>query len=348
MRQRHDCRVRSIALALLIGLAAIVSACGDDSSGETAPAANETASLERSFGTEDAKEICALSPSNCGKEPQSETDRNPVTVALHDLQRAYLEGRSDAVCARMTDEAKLQAGSMAHGTPTDCETDVERAFRLFDIPQSWLDVENPEVTFAQESEKNGVIVELPGRQRGWIPFVKEDGKWKIDNFFGGKPCGEISAADFPTITGGCKVKALGEKVRISVMTPFGAFKFADCLVSYQFRAAGDGRTWTDFFTVDGPVETGCGDVNPCEIDSTNQTAPWKGRIQQNGEDMIHTAAVCLSTCVGVFRGLLTLRLERDGDKWRGVYQDADVGASGFRFDGELGIEPDDLQLKAAG
>lgn len=364
------------ALALAVVAISIV-ACGDDSNSPD-ETARELASLTRSFGTGDAKRICELSANDCGRTPNSSLDRDPVAVAVHDLQRAFLDGDAEAVCSRVTKKAQIQAGSMAHGTPSTCSADVRRAFQLFDVGNGWQDAENPKVTAVRKSGDRAIArVAVKGRQLADVPFVKVAGKWKLDSFFGSDKeevpqfvdsaeqmpfprasgrevrvsdkrgaCSEVSAAEYPTISGGCDVQVLGEKIEMTVMTPFGSFKFGDCLVSYQMKVDASGRTRTYFFTVDGPLETGCGDVNPCANESLTETAVWKGRIERADDgQLVHRVSACLDTCVGAFVGELEIRMVPQAGRWRAEYVDADVGTSGFRLNGDLGVKPAGLELE---
>jgi hypothetical protein len=369
-------RIRLCALGAALALSVV--GCGGDSSSDQGEQTATTAQLSRSLGTEDAAEICAASSSDCGRSPKTALDRHPVAVALHDLQRAYLKGDAQGICERMTPSAQTQAGSMAHGTPTVCRDDIRRSLQLFDQGTGWEEAENPEITAIDVDGDEATATVVTGdRRSAAVPFSKGKGGWRLNAFFGvppstlpefvdgaeripfpgdasrspavvgkdGAPCKDVVTSSFPNLAGGCVITFLGNKIRMSVMTPFGAFKFDDCRVSFGLRVDSTGRTWNDYQFVDGPQGGGCGDVDVCEDEQLLDQIPWKGRIERAGADgFVHHAMVCIDTCVGVFVGELEFRLTRDGDKWRAEYVDADIGESGFRLDGTLAGKPRDFDI----
>lgn len=320
-------------------------------------------------------------------QPLPPESPHPVTTAVQDLRRAFLASDYEGICARMTAAAKREAGSAAHSEPTTCVPDVRKLFGLIEKGDGWRNRGEPRVTkLTLEGDQATATVAL-GQQLADIPFVKEGGEWKLNGFFGGPlkraesyqrrvqrtpfpaaqapsalgdttvevrnrdddACPDLSEAQFPVITGGCKFDVSSGKVPLtmSLLTIFGDFQFERCRLDYRVYADGAGRTWIDRIEVNGDVDGACGDVNAC-YSKEGAVLPWKGRLRNNGDgSFIHRIDMCLRTCVGSFTGDLVVRMAPEEDGWRAEPLNGG-GQTGFRFDGPLAVADDSLDVRATG
>jgi hypothetical protein len=307
-----------------------------------------------------------------GSQDASDADRRAVTVAAERLQRAFAAGDVHELCARMTRSAAKQAGEVVHGTPEACEPDMRRAFKVLGMA-TWVDAGRLSLHDVDVDGDNATVSMARGSQRIDVPLVRDGERWKLDSFFGTSPakvdnkpsplsaagdgvaatrasgdarkkCGDFFGP-YPTVLGGCELYLWSSGVEISILTPFGGFRFARCQVSFRLLIDGDGRTWTREITIEGGPDDGCGDVEPCEKD--DDPLPWKGRISAgSGGVLVHRVDVCLDTCIGYYEGELVTRLARRNPGWRVVAADASVGQSGFTLRGRLSTDDDSLSVRA--
>jgi hypothetical protein len=324
------------------------------------------------------------SAAGCGseEEPPPPEPRHALTQVVHRLQDRFEAEDVEGICALMARRAQTQAGKVAHATPTTCAKDVRKVLGMIDKGGGWLDADKPRVAAVREGADPTATLAV-GDWRGEVPFVREDGEWRLAGFFGadpkrferfergyprrpfppergavkvtredGAPCGPTSDAKYPRITGGCVVRVTAKSVPVHMITPFGGFKFSDCSVDYRVYVDSEGRTWTDEWEVEGTSESGCSDINPCiriypdgvRVDRL----PWKGRIVPNGDGgFTHRMDMCVRTCVGNFVGDLVLDLE-SGDAsagWR--VEQTDDGESGFLLDESMDVEGEPIEIAAA-
>lgn len=118
-----------------------------------------------------------------GGEGNGDADEQVRTVYAQ-LQSRFEARDSDGVCARISKAAKEQIGSFGHAQPTTCVRDVRQLFK-------WIKLERPGgeaaprlVDVAVEGDEAMATARLTPGADGRVPFVKEDGEWKLDNFFG--------------------------------------------------------------------------------------------------------------------------------------------------------------------
>lgn len=118
-----------------------------------------------------------------GGEENGDADKQ-VRAVYAQLQSRFEARDSDGVCARISKAAKVQIGSFGHAQPTTCVRDVRQLFK-------WIKRERPGgptaprlVGVAVEGDEAMATARLTPGAEGQVPFVKEDGKWKLDNFFG--------------------------------------------------------------------------------------------------------------------------------------------------------------------
>jgi hypothetical protein len=345
----------------------------DDEGVERAARALDSVELRDAFAV-------AVTADGIEKLPLPPEPKSPVTDAVNDLQDGFIAGRENQVCARMTKAARTQAGEMGHGDPTTCPRDVRRVVGMIGKGGGWRNEGKPRVDEVEVAgDRATATIALDDGWRADIPFTKDARRWKLAGFFGTSPahaskvgaaiqkasfpppagpgievsdgdggrCTTPSVKRYPRISGGCKLTASSrEELDMTVLTPFGDFKFDECTVEYRIFVDGAGRTWTHDFDVAGHGDA-CGDVNQC-FDEDEDLLPWRGRIRDDGHGgFIHVMDVCLFTCVGQFTGELVMRLSQDGDRWRTELADAD-GATGFRFTGPLAVRSDGLEITAAG
>jgi hypothetical protein len=328
--------------------------------------------------------VVALATSGCGDDSAERTaeDEREVGTVVRQLQRAFLADDTAAICARMTRAAQRQAGIAAHNTPTTCPKDVRGFFAMIEQGGGWRHRGEPELTgVAVDGDRATATVAVAG-WRAAVPLAREDGRWKLNSFFGAaadrppkptttgaatpaaergshevavrgaregplRPCGKVSAESFAALTGGCRIELYSRRTDLSALTVFGDFRLASCWSRQGFLVDGSGRTWTDSTTVEADIEgerSACGDVNACgEGDGVD--ASWLGRIEARPDgDLIYRSKVCFETCIGDFAGVLTQRLVRRGRDWRAETVGAGVGASGFRVDSRLDLTPDGLAI----
>ena len=311
-------------------------------------------------------------------EPLETTGRS-VAVSIDELQRAFDDDDVSGICRLLTKPAMRQAGSFAHATPTTCVRDVEKAIGLIDDSDGWEDDSAPRVieVTGDRRRRTAAVVTSDGWEAA-LPFERTAGRWRLDGFFGtspahlkraeraarekpfppahggrlevtdsaGTPCPRLTTARFPRVAGGCLMKVSSKKAPIRMLTPFGAFKFSDCSVSYDLRSDGEGRTWVGNWEVEGSRDSGCSDVNQCLVPSTFSYQPWKGRLRATGDGgYVHDMSVCLRTCAGLFVGRIVMRLARDDDGWR--LEPTTRGATGFLVDGPLQVGGDGFEVRRA-
>lgn len=310
-----------------------------------------------------------------GLPPEAE---HPAATAIDRLQRAFVDGDYDGVCAEVTRAAALQAGQAAHDEATSCKRDVRDLLEMIRDGGGWRHAGEPRVTEVEAAAgEAAAVVALDRRWRAEVPLVREGRRWRLDGLFGiskrraekvssaiadadfppverepveatdgeGDPCPGLSETAYPRVSGGCVIKLSSRIAPLRILTPFGGFDFADCAVSYRVKVDSSGRTWTDELAGDGgPDADACGDVDSCYNMSIEEFVPWRGRIYADGDDaFLHRMDMCLRTCVGVFVGKLTMRMVRDGNGWRAEPVDGG-GSSGFRFgvplraEGDLGLD----------
>jgi hypothetical protein len=292
-----------------------------------------------------------------GDDTQSE-------AAIQELQTGFSTRDMAKICERLTPSARKQAGSVAHGFPTRCKSDVRRAFGLIEEGDGFGP--EPSVTRVRRDDKHAVAtLTHKGGWRADVPLTQEDGTWKLAGFFGaapstldaieksartspfppadgqpikaldasGRPCGEFSDERYPFISGGCMLTVSSRDVPFRMLTPFGDFKFGDCSVDYRLSIASDGRTWTQLWNVAGSSITGCSDIIDCRT-PTRDWLPWKGRLSSDGKGgFLHQAQMCMRTCIGEFAGDFVTRLTHTDRGWR--IEPTDKGATGFKIDAAL-------------
>ena len=297
----------------------------------------------------------------CGDEDTSDADRRAVAQATERLQLAFAERDLPELCARMTRRASRQAGRIAYGRPRACVPDVRRAVsvigrdvweELGQLPLRAVEVDGDEATATVAFEGHEVDV----------PLARENGRWKLDSFFGtsaarldARPSSlsgkgdavtvtvaaagaRARCADFlssyPRVVGGCVMSLHSPAVDISVLTPFGHFRFALCRAGQRLAIDGSGDTWTSRVSFEGDSDGRCGDVRPCG--DRRGSLPWKGRIYARPDGgLSQRTDVCLDTGLGYYEGEVVTRLVRRGGGWQVVADYAEVGRSGFTLAGRL-------------
>lgn len=292
-----------------------------------------------------------------------------MRAAVLDLQRAYANRDWARACERMTEHAKTQAGLIAHGERDTCVRDLREAYGVI---KGGMRKGRPPEPGDVEVQGNRATATIPvAGQSSEVPLAKEGGRWRLDTFFG-TPAGETNRAatrlrtgpfpaatgepaeivspsgsscpsffeeGYPEISGGCLIKVTADEVTLSIATPFGDLRFGDCMIDFTSFVDSSGRSWTPIFDVQGKVNNGCSDVHECTGEDGGKL-PWKGRIVSTGDGRaVHRIDACFNTCIGFYAGVLSFGLERDGDRWKVIAADTQVGESGLRFDGPLQSTP---------
>jgi len=342
--------VRVMFCLVLVLCAPIAAGCGSDADGD---GYSEPAQMAPVVGQ--------------GLPPEIQ---HPVTEAIDRIQHAFEERDYKTLCALVTPRAARDAGEAAHGDATTCRRDVYRLFDLIHEGGGWRHAGAPRVTaVTEDGDRATAVVALDRRWQAQVELARRDGRWQLDGLFGtslqravavaagvpdstfpteqGKPlavangdnapCPDLSDANYPTISGGCRLRVTGKVAPLTMLTPFGDFRFDRCSIAYTIRVDSSGRTWTEDFDVVGEVESACGDVSACYDPKVNGGVPWRGRIHRERDDSyVHQMDACVRTCVGNFVGALNMQLEDGDDGWRATPIDGG-GNSGFRFDNPLSV-----------
>jgi hypothetical protein len=123
----------------------------------------------------------ALTASGCGDE--AKTPQEQVEQTFDDLRSDFADHDGEGVCGGLSASAQRAVGFLGHNRPTTCERDVRQLFK-------WIGSDRvkgapaPEMAkVAIEGSRATVTATLNGSDRGEIPFVEEDGEWKLDNVF---------------------------------------------------------------------------------------------------------------------------------------------------------------------
>jgi cytochrome c551/c552 len=108
-------------------------------------------------------------------------DADHVAAAFADIQARFAAQDARGVCSRITRRAQYQAGALGHAQPTTCERDVHDLFR-------WIAIQSPSkspkaVAVAVDGDYATVATALTSDAASDVPFVKQDGRWKLDSFF---------------------------------------------------------------------------------------------------------------------------------------------------------------------
>jgi len=126
----------------------------------------------------------------CGGSADSEEAR--VAAVIAKLQEDLAEGRISAVCAAISDRSKRQVGSVGHQRkPTTCRAD------LGDLVRASRSLQGSTIKGLGETAAPDVLgIAIPpdggtasvtmtlGERPFRVPFVREKGSWKLDDFFG--------------------------------------------------------------------------------------------------------------------------------------------------------------------
>lgn len=318
-----------------------------------------------------------LGAAGCSSEDNGAPEsRHPAAVAVRELQQAFAARDMARICDRMTPTAQRQAGEVAHGTPTTCEKDLRRAFKIID-EGGWGEDGEPVVTRTDASGSRATAtIEHDDGWRADVELMRQDGVWKLAGFFGvpprefdlfedrlrrysprepggqsievvdgaGEPCPSIRRSGQSEVAGGCVFEVSAASVPIRMLTPFGDFKFANCSVDYRVAVTPQGDTWTTSVAFENP-DTGCSDLNACVTEKdVEKDQPWKGQLVSDGDGgYTHHTIMCLRTCIGLFAGDFFMRLTRDDEGWK--VETSDEGSTGFKIDGDLKVTGDDFDVR---
>ena len=120
----------------------------------------------------------ALGAGGCGAERDERDERAAVRSAYEQIQRSFAKHDRRAVCAAISRKARRQVGFLGHEKPTLCRFDVGDLFK-------WIDSSGARraLNVTVMGDTATVTYRLDAKTRGRIPFVREDGSWKLDNFF---------------------------------------------------------------------------------------------------------------------------------------------------------------------
>lgn len=298
----------------------------------------------------------ALALPSCDSEPDTALSASGVAGAVQKIQRWFADGELDRVCARMTESAKVQAGSMAHGKVESCAKDLRQAARLIDFRNS------SEVEVIDVKRNGGSATALVALDdwRSEVPLVRQGRRWRLDSFFGiptshaldriGTARDRVPPAATRLARDESVIAVSGGKIRVTLLTVFGNFMFSECEFTFRSFVDRSGRTWTYDFDRGWPTDGAscadiaqCGTLGPGERAAVNPGTPlpWRGRLRRDGDDAyVHRVEACFWTCVGFYEGTLSMRLVRRGRGWRADETDFRIGAHGLRMHGGFTLSGD--------
>jgi hypothetical protein len=132
--------------------------------------------------------LVALGAPACG----GESDAEQISALIGNLQEDFAAERVGAVCAALGERPKIQIGTIGHETrPTTCERDLRKLlggidYTAFSRGEPVPDLRRnpkPEVVEVEVSGDSAMAhLSLEGKPLE-APFVKEDGEWKLDDFW---------------------------------------------------------------------------------------------------------------------------------------------------------------------
>jgi hypothetical protein len=136
--------------------------------------------------------VAAMALGGCGGDGgDGTTEEDRVVTAVERMQRALAQGRAGEVCAAMTDEAKRQIGTIGHDKqPISCDFDLRVMLKSNEqTAGDGKDLQSsrkPRVLEVRVAPGGGTATTV--LTLGGDPFqmrlAKEDGTWKLDDFFG--------------------------------------------------------------------------------------------------------------------------------------------------------------------
>lgn len=219
-----------------------------------------------------------------------------------------------------------------------------------------------------------------------VPLARRSGEWKLDALYGGVPARRqlskrawTAAAPPPesqvtdgavTVTrrsgggkavpcpplrgvgtakprGGCTIRANSSDIDVFVLTAMREFLFGNCYFSFTMHVDSTGRLALERAGLGG--DSPCNDAPACFVSDAGSPYPWRGWIHRDGDGkLVATLDACFDTCLGRFEGRTDLELRNRPDGWIARASDATVGTSGWKLDGDLGLEADGLEIEPRG
>jgi hypothetical protein len=316
-------------------------------------------------------------------QPKAE-DRRAVAGAIGAIQRAFDSRDMPAICARMTEEAKVGLGAFGHGATETCPKDLRDAFRVMGRNGGLRHAGEPRLArVAVDGDRATATVAL-GERRADVALVRRGERWKLGAFAGipvkdalrlietmptrpypaeagvaveafdgqGRPCPVELDPEEPTDD--CVIDVSGDRVVATVLTQFGDFTFGTCKVFYWIHVDATGRTLT-FFDGDprgssrALADAGCSDLDICYSGASSNSARWKGRLRADGDGgFVNRVDGCFATWAGFFVSPLELRLTPTGDGMRVRLAGTRIGTTGLELTGSLRASAPALELRAVG
>jgi hypothetical protein len=293
--------------------------------------------------------VAVLALAGCGENDDGPAISTAQTRALDAIERSFEEGDYAETCDRLTRSAQIQVGLMAHGDVESCVRDLRQAAALFE-PGGGFGESGTVEDVVRTGPRADVRLDLDG-WRSDIPMVEEDDRWKLDSFFGiptDQAMREVSRAEREgppdELEEDPDLVVTGAEVEVSLLTGFGHLPFSTCEFTFESTVEDDGiTTWTHDFDRKGPEGSACGDIEQCggpqpgeRFEGVNPGVPipWRGELKPDGDDAyVHEMDTCFWTCVGFFRGKLSMRFVRDGSAWRTEESAIRIGSRGFEMRG---------------
>jgi hypothetical protein len=135
--------------------------------------------------------VLALVAGACGGGSER-TDAEQIDEAMATLQEDLADGNVEGVCAALGPKPRYQLGTIGHDRrPTTCERDlrdyvagIEQAALISQRPVPRLGAgPHPAVVRVEVSGNRATAVTTLEGDRLDIPFVREDGAWKLGDLF---------------------------------------------------------------------------------------------------------------------------------------------------------------------
>lgn len=108
-----------------------------------------------------------------------------VRAAYATMAADFARGDLAALCRRMSASAKRHVGVIGHGRPTRCERDVRMVVRAVRAGERRAVAPPPRLVRVEvDGDRAYATASFAGRSPTTFPFVREAGRWRIDNLFG--------------------------------------------------------------------------------------------------------------------------------------------------------------------
>jgi len=135
-----------------------------------------------------ASVLCiALALVSCGESQKNDVaaTRDRIAEALDDVRASVSSGNAGRVCAELGTGARDQVSRLAH--TNTCLEGVTMLLKGLKTGRKGTRMPNAEVSKVKISGRGAVATLDVGGESIRLPFTEEDGRWKLDSFYGLNP-----------------------------------------------------------------------------------------------------------------------------------------------------------------